>query len=293
MSENNGSAWPNNYPQPPQNNYGQQPSNAFGSQPGGYSAWSNNGQQAPYGPYGQPGTGGPSGPFGPSGPYGPGGPSAFSPQKKVPWVAVIIGFIAVACIVVGILFATGVIGSDDEKPVADPSPTEIITAIPTADPLPTLGPVPTIGPIPTLDPSPTNSNGQNADGSVNVGQWKVEFLEFKRDASDDVAKANQDVTAPESGRQWAAAKVRLTNTGSQAAPPSDVGITLNTDSGEEIWEEFGFHNPESVRGIDSTEPGKSVEAWFYMDIPSDMTSASVSFFDYNDPGNVDTDITVK
>lgn len=119
MSENNGSAWPNNYPQPPQNNYGQQPSNAFGSQPGGYSAWSNNGQQAPYGPYGQPGTGGPSGPFGPSGPYGPGGPSAFSPQKKFPWVAVIIGFIAVACIVVGILFATGVIGSDDEKPVAE------------------------------------------------------------------------------------------------------------------------------------------------------------------------------
>ncbi|GEM_PF-4511741 len=291
MSENNGSAWPNQG--------GSGATGPFSSQTGDSSAWNGYGQQqqqypnpngAPYnqGQYGQ-------GQYGPGGPYGPGGSGPMGgPQKRFPWIPVIIGLVAVIAIVIGVLFATGVVGdSDDPEPTPTPSVTiapQPTTAAPTTEE-PTQAPTSD----PTTPGTTSNTNGQNADGSVNVGQWKVEFIEFQKDGADQVAKTGDaDQIELEDGRQWAAAKVKLTNMGDTAASPSsEVGITLNTDNDQEIWEEFSFYGDESVRGLDEIQPGDSEESWFYMDIPSDMESADVRFFDYTVPENVDTDITVK
>ena len=294
MSENNGSAWPNQG--------GSGATGPFSSQTGDSSAWNGYGQQqqqypnpngAPYnqGQYGQGQYGQPQ--YGSGGPYGPGGSGPMGgPQKRFPWVPVIIGLVAVIAIVIGVLFATGVVGGSDD---AEPTPTPSVTIAPQ----PTTAAPTTEAPSPTPDattPGTTsNTNGQNADGSVNVGQWKVEFIEFQKDGADQVAKTGDaDQIELEDGRQWAAAKVKLTNMGDTAASPSsEVGITLNTDNDQEIWEEFSFYGDESVRGLDEIQPGDSEESWFYMDIPSDMESADVRFFDYTVPENVDTDITVK
>ena len=294
MSENNGSAWPNQG--------GSGANGPFSSQTGDSSAWNGYGQQqqqypnpngAPYnqGQYGQGQYGQPQ--YGSGGPYGPGGSGPMGgPQKRFPWVPVIIGLVAVIAIVIGVLFATGVVGGSDD---AEPTPTPSVTIAPQ----PTTAAPTTEAPSPTPDattPGTTsNTNGQNADGSVNVGQWKVEFIEFQKDGADQVAKTGEEDVKPlKDGFQWAAAKVKLTNMGDTTASPSEVGITLNTDTNEEVWEELsGFHGDESVRGLEDLQPGDSAESWYYLQIPSDMESAGVRFFDYTVPENVDTDITVK
>ncbi len=164
---------------------------------------------------------------------------------------------------------------------------------------PSPAPVPTFSmpsPLPGTDgdPTPNPNNGQNADGSVTVGVWKVEKLEFLPDATERLAQVS-DLPELDSGFRFAGIKMRFTNESNDAASPgNDVGVTVHygDGGGDRSWEEMTILEADSVQGLDEVEPGESTEGWFYVQVPLSYTGGALGFFDYEGVANVESQVTL-
>ncbi len=167
------------------------------------------------------------------------------------------------------------------------------------DPTPAPVPIPTFSspsPLPGTneDPTPNPSNGQNADGSVTVGVWKVEKLEFLPDATERLAGV-ADLPELDQGFRFAALKMRFTNEGAVAASPGrDVGVTVyyGDGGGDRSWEEMTIREADSVQSLEEVAPGQSVEGWYYVQVPLDYTGGALAFFDYDGVANVESELTL-
>ncbi len=178
-----------------------------------------------------------------------------------------------------ISFAAGLISffSDDDDPAPVPIPTFSAPA-----------PLPSIDDVPTANPN----NGQNTDGSVTVGVWRVEKVEFLPDASGRLANVSE-LPELEPGFRFAALKMRFTNEGDVARSPAyDVGVTVyyGDGGGDRSWEEMTIREADSVRGLDDIAPGASVEGWYYVQVPQNYTGGKLAFFDYDAAENVESDL---
>lgn len=179
---------------------------------------------------------------------------------------------------------------EGDQPDAAPAPS------PTASQFTNPAPAPTADV--TTEPSTTSTdstgpvNGQNADGSVTVGTWKVEKLEFLPDASEKLANIEEPV-AMEPGHHMAGIKMRFTNNGAQALSPAySVGVTVYFDNGDRAWEEMSINEAESVQSLEAINPGESVEGWFYAQVPDGYAGGDLGFFDYDNSRNVESDLTL-
>ena len=164
---------------------------------------------------------------------------------------------------------------------------------PAPAPIPTFSdpaPLPSTGSVPTANPN----NGQNTDGSVTVGVWRVEKVEFLPDASERLANVSE-LSELEPGFHFAAVKMRFTNEGDVARSPAyDVGVTVyyGDGGGDRSWEEMTIRDADSVRGLDDIAPGASVEGWYYVQVPQNYTGGELAFFDYDAAENVESDMTL-
>ncbi len=175
----------------------------------------------------------------------------------------------------------------------------VVSFFTAADPTPTPVPVPTFStpsPVPGTDgdPTPNPKNGQNADGSVTVGVWRVEKLEFLPDATERLAQVS-DLPELDKGFRFAALKMRFTNEGSEAASPGrDVGVTVyyGDGGGDRSWEEMTIREAGSVQGLGDVAPGQSAEGWYYFQVPVSYAGGALGFFDYQGVANVESTLTL-
>ncbi|MFT3944219.1 MAG: hypothetical protein QM705_10430 [Ancrocorticia sp.] len=189
-------------------------------------------------------------------------------------------------VTVVISFGAGLVSfftDDDPEPAPIPS-----FSMP---PLPTFNaPVP----VPSVDgtSTPNPNNGQNEDGSVTVGAWRVEKVEFLPDATERL-KGVAELPELDKGFRFAGVKMRFTNEGDVARSPAyEVGITAyyGPGGGDRSWEEMSIHDADSVRGLGDVEPGASIEGWYYVQLPEDYTGGKLAFFDYEGSANVESDM---
>lgn len=162
---------------------------------------------------------------------------------------------------------------------------------------PTPVPRPTFSsPIPAPHTSgvsiPNPLNGQNADGSVTVGVWRVEKVEFLPDATERLANIS-DLPELDEGFRFAGVKMRFINEGSEVRSPAyDVGVTVyyGDGGGDRSWEEMSIRAADSVRGLGDIEPGTSVEGWYYVQVPLNYVGGKIAFFDYEGVTNIESDM---
>ena len=283
--------------------YGQPPQGAYGQQPHGQNPPTGDGQYAgnQYGA-GQPGQQqfGQADYYNPTPPqYGtPGGqwnpPGGPPPAKKgFPVWGWILLLIAIAAITVGVLFATGVLGGEDE-PEPDPTPTQPAPTTPpspssTTPPLPS--PTPTVPdpttPPPSTDPSPGGGAGSGInEGSVDVAYWQVEVVDYNPDANDILAEGFSAAT-PAAGNKFIGVQLQMTNNGSEAADPYlDMFMSLTDDSLTELYSEKNtFDRDDTVISIGNVEPGQSSEGWVFFEVPEDFSSGALDIMDFDDSMN--------
>lgn len=223
----------------------------------------------------------------------PGGPYSnyYNPRNRrqsSSMGVVIVVILVVAMIAVGAFFVARDNNGREEDPV--PLPTSSQSSAPTPSATQTSG-VPT-NPGDDLTPTSGAVNGQNEDGSVTVGSWKVEKLEFLPDASERLVNLEEPVEA-EPSHHFAGIKMRFTNNGAVASSPAfNVGITVYFGDGDRAWEEMSIYEAESVQSLEPIEPGESIEGWFYAQVPEGYTGGELGFFDYDNSENVDSDLTL-
>lgn len=207
-------------------------------------------------------------------------------------IRVVVGVvIALVLLGVGIFFGFRGVGNDgDPKPSVGSSESANPTPSPTQESSGTAAPNSS---APEEEPNPSgNINGQNADGSVTVGAWKVEKLEFLPDATQQLANISTPVEV-KPGHHFAGIKMRFTNTGTEAATPAfGVGITVYFDGGDREWEEMSIREADAVQGLEPIQPGEIVDGWFYVQVPDGYTGGELGFFDYEGSANVDSDLTL-
>ncbi len=254
------------------------------------------GQTQPTNPFGQ---NHPTNPFG--GPAGPGGPGQYGgPQKKsspIGWILMIVA--GLAAIIVGVLFATGVLGGSDAEEKKPQAQAEV-----TATPTPTSEPT-------SADPTPEETATSEKpkppvadlpDGMYQYGDWGIAVIEYNNDATAEVTAlptyADGSITPLEADQKFVGIKVRLKNLSSDTlntnwdSPP---GLVLYTSENtfDYSFEEFLFGDePGTVPAIGDLAPGAEGEGWYYVIVPADFTGGKLSFWEYDTFSEADEGLSV-
>ncbi|MFT0846807.1 DUF4352 domain-containing protein [Actinomycetaceae bacterium L2_0104] len=284
--------------------HGRPPQGTYGQPPYGQNPDAGNGQYAAAQQYGagQPGQrqfgqgdyynpvppqyGAPGGQWNP-----PGGPPPA--KKRFPVWGWILVLLAIAAITVGVLFATGVLGGEDEAE-ANPTPTQPVTPAPATPPSPnsTTPPVPVPTPTapdpttpPSTDPSPGSGSAIN-EGAVDIAYWTVEVVDFNPDANSILAEGFSAAT-PAAGNKFIGVQLQMTNNGSDPSDPYlDMFMSLTDDSLTELYSEKNtFDRDDTVISIGNVEPGQSGEGWVFFEVPEDFSSGALDIMDFSDSMN--------
>ncbi|MFT0848754.1 DUF4352 domain-containing protein [Actinomycetaceae bacterium L2_0104] len=215
-------------------------------------------------------------------------PPGGQPPKKggFPLWGWLLALIALAAIVVGILFFTGVLGGgDDDEPTPGPSSSAPVTtpapSPSTPDPIPSTTPAPSPSTSPSPSPS-TTPGGTINEGSATVGEWTVEVANSNPNANDILAEGMVPVT-PDAGNKFMGVQVRLTNNGDAAADPYvEMYVNLADDSlSETFYEEFVFDRDDTVISIGDVEPGQAGEGWMFFEVPEDFSGGVLEMWSFD------------
>ena len=185
----------------------------------------------------------------------------------------------------GILFATGVFGKKGDEanePTAESS-TSVTSPKRETPTEPTSRPSTpsTTGSTPSPDrPSlPTEPTTVTAGQPVQVGDFQMTFLEFNPNATSALAARG---LTPQSGSKFVGVKLKATNTSAKEERPGKVGLMI-----EGVYmETLGYHESDGMRSVSSLQPGQSVEAWQYIQIPESMQPTSYTYNYYSTDYNI-------
>ena len=220
-------------------------------------------------------------------PYGY-APNPFQPERSRrrgrAWAWAVAALVAVGA-VVGILFATGVFGKKGDEanePTAEPS-TSVTSPKRETPTEPTSRPSTpsTTGSSPSPDrPSlPTEPTTVTAGQPVQVGDFQMTFLEFNPNATSALAARG---LTPQSGSKFVGVKLKATNTSAKEERPGKVGLMI-----EGVYmETLGYHESDGMRSVSSLQPGQSVDAWQYIQIPESMQPTSYTYNYYSTDYNI-------
>ncbi|ERH16987.1 hypothetical protein HMPREF0043_01579 [Actinobaculum sp. oral taxon 183 str. F0552] len=187
--------------------------------------------------------------------------------------------------VVGILFATGVFGKKGDEanePTAEPStsvtsPKRETPTEPTSRPSTPSTTEST--PSPDRPSLPTEPTTVTAGQPVQVGDFQMTFLEFNPNATSALAARG---LTPQSGSKFVGVKLKATNTSAKEERPGKVGLMI-----EGVYmETLGYHESDGMRSVSSLQPGQSVEAWQYIQIPESMQPTSYTYNYYSTDYNI-------
>ena len=232
---------------------------------------------------------------------GPGGPGQYGgPQKKSSPIGCILMIVAgLAAIIVGVLFATGVLGGSDAEEKKPQAQAEV-----TATPTPTSEPT-------SADPTPEETATSEKpkppvadlpDGMYQYGDWGIAVIEYNNDATAEVTAlptyADGSITPLEADQKFVGIKVRLKNLSSDTlntnwdSPP---GLVLYTSENtfDYSFEEFLFGDePGTVPAIGDLAPGAEGEGWYYVIVPADFSGGKLSFWEYDTFSEADEGLSV-
>ncbi len=220
-----------------------------------------------------------------SGPGGNWNPPGGQPPTKggFPVWGWILAVVALVAIVVGILFATGVLGGADE-PSPTPTPSASVT---TPAPSPTTTePVPTPtttepAPSPTTTSPNPNPGGTINEGSATVGNWTVESANFNPNANDILAGGMLPAT-PTAGNKFIGVQLRFTNNGSTSADPYlNMYVSLTDESlSANYSEEWVFDRDDTMISIGDVDPGQAGEGWVFFEVPEGFSGGVLEMWDF-------------
>lgn len=257
----------------PAGQYGQGQPGQYGAPQGGYYD-----QQGNYVPPQYSGQGGNWNP--------PGG----QPPKKggFPVWGWILAVVALIAIVVGVLFATGVLGGkDDPEPKPTPTNTTQPAPSPTAtSPSPSPSPTttsPSPSPSPTTtSPAPNPNPGTINEGSAPVGSWTVESVEFNSNAN-DILSQGMLPTTPTAGNKYIGVKLRFTNNGSAVADPYlSMYVSLTDESlSADYTEEWVFDRDDTMISIGDVQPGQTGEGWIFFQVPDGFSGGVLEMWSFD------------
>lgn len=285
------------YPQDPyaqqQSGYGQDPYGQQGQYPGVQYGAGQPGQQfAQGGYYDQQGNYIPPQFNNQGGNWNP--PGGQKPSKGgFPVWGWILALLAVAAIIVGVLFATGVIGGGDEPeptpttsgsaPAPKPSTTEPTPSPSDVDPVPTPTTSTPTSPSPTATgaPTPNPNAGTINEGSATVGNWKVEQASFNPNANDILAQGLVPAT-PTAGNKFIGVQLRFTNNGTAPADPYLSMYVSLTDEGLSATysEEWVFDRDDTMISLGEVQPGQSAEGWVFFQVPESANGGVLEMWNF-------------
>ena len=274
--------------------YGQ-PTGGYGQQQAGYGQ-----QQAGYGQY--PAAGGYRGPqpgsyqqpgqYPPAGGYPPGQfpPSQPPSGRRFPLWGWIVAAIAVVGVVVGILFATGVFGGDEEA-----SPTSSATSTPTPTPAPSTSsttPSPTPTPTTTTTPDSTETPEEAwtveriDDHTARTNSIVVQVLEYNDNANDVVTKqvstSPGDTAKPDAGNRFVGVKVKVTNDGDGPVFPAleCMNLLLFENDVPYLW--IVAEGDDLLFDVTYMDSGEEAEGWIYYEVPESFSFHGLGVTDLDD-----------
>ena len=207
------------------------PVSSFDAQPGGWSS----------GPAGMPPPGGPVGP------PPPGGPSSTSKQWLIPVIIAVVALFAI----VGVLFATGVIGGDSkassQQESATPKKTDKASATPSKEPSEEPSEEPSDEPSDEPGTSPAGENGTRSaplapGGVATLTSWSISMSTSNLDAWAEISTVESEYYKPEDGFVYLMAPATVTFTGEDRSTVSDLEWVFVSADGIAYVDPCGYAN---------------------------------------------------